>query len=71
MKIYKTSDPEKEGVLGRLFEVFGSIWGGFWEAKSRKKALRNQVENGCDFWCAFGFKSGGPAECAERLEDYF
>ncbi len=45
MKIEEKSDPETKGVLGLLFEVFGSILGGFWEAKYRKKAPRNQIKN--------------------------
>ena len=68
MKIKEKLDPETEGVFWWLFEVFGSILGGFWEAKCRKKALRNQAKNGCVLGGYLGFKSGGPAGRAEWPE---
>ncbi len=68
IKIYKKTDPEKDCVLGLLFEVFGSILGGFWEATSRKKALRNQIKNGCVLGYDFGESREWPAGRAEWPE---
>ena len=64
----KKWDSEQDGVFGCLFEVFGSILGGFWDAKSRKKALRNQAKNGCVLGGDFGEYGDGPAGRAEWPE---
>ena len=61
LNIGPKSDPEKECVLGWVFDDFGSILGAVWDLKSIKKACGNHMKFGRRFGMAFGgfcFTSG-------------
>ena len=56
-------------IFGRLRLHLGGQVGPMLATFSARAGLKNRTKNWCDFWLRF--KSGGPAEYAERLEDYF